>query len=153
MATHSSILAWRIPMDRGDWLATVHAVTKSRTRLRGYTHLVTESRTSFFPWILGSSKSPEAEKRGKEVRWGVRKGGDRDGQLVGWEEHLIRLRIAKQWPGPCHLLLCDLGQVTAFSGLMFSKEEGVTGTKEAWGSQTAPGCTFLIRGPSRVWHC
>ena len=30
MATHSSILAWRIPMDRGAWLATVHGVTKSR---------------------------------------------------------------------------------------------------------------------------
>ena len=24
MATHSSILAWRIPMDRGAWQATVH---------------------------------------------------------------------------------------------------------------------------------
>ena len=24
MVTHSSILAWRIPMDRGDWQATVH---------------------------------------------------------------------------------------------------------------------------------
>ena len=33
MATHSSILAWRIPMDRGIWRATVHGVTKSRTRL------------------------------------------------------------------------------------------------------------------------
>ena len=30
MATHSSILAWRIPMDRGAWWATVHRVTKSR---------------------------------------------------------------------------------------------------------------------------
>ena len=27
MATHSSILAWRIPMDRGTWQATVHGVT------------------------------------------------------------------------------------------------------------------------------
>jgi len=27
MATHSSILAWRIPMDRGTWQATVHEVT------------------------------------------------------------------------------------------------------------------------------
>ena len=34
MATHSSILAWRIPMDRGAWRATVHGVTKSWTRLR-----------------------------------------------------------------------------------------------------------------------
>ena len=33
MATHSSILAWRIPMDRGAWQATVHGVAKSRTRL------------------------------------------------------------------------------------------------------------------------
>ena len=32
-ATHSTILAWRIPMDRGDWHATVHAVAKSQTRL------------------------------------------------------------------------------------------------------------------------
>ena len=31
MATHSSILAWRIPMDGGTWQATVHGVTKSQT--------------------------------------------------------------------------------------------------------------------------
>ena len=29
MATHSSILAWRIPMDRGAWWATVHRVAES----------------------------------------------------------------------------------------------------------------------------
>ena len=33
MATHSSILAWRIPKNRGSWQATVHGVTKSQTRL------------------------------------------------------------------------------------------------------------------------
>ena len=33
MATHSSILAWRIPMDRGAWQATVHDVTNSGTQL------------------------------------------------------------------------------------------------------------------------
>ena len=32
-ATNSIILAWRIPMDRGAWPATVHGVTKSRTGL------------------------------------------------------------------------------------------------------------------------
>ena len=31
MATHFSILAWRIPMDRGAWWATVHGVTQSQT--------------------------------------------------------------------------------------------------------------------------
>ena len=34
MATHSSILAWRIPMDSGTWRATVHGVAKSQTRLK-----------------------------------------------------------------------------------------------------------------------
>ena len=33
MVTNSSILGWRIPMDRGAWRATVHGVAKSRTRL------------------------------------------------------------------------------------------------------------------------
>ena len=33
VATHSIILAWRIPMDRGAWLATVHGVAKSQTEL------------------------------------------------------------------------------------------------------------------------
>ena len=33
MAIHSSILAWRIPMNRGAWWATVHEVAKSWTRL------------------------------------------------------------------------------------------------------------------------
>ena len=33
MATHSSILSWRVPMDRGAWQATAHRVAKSRTQL------------------------------------------------------------------------------------------------------------------------
>ena len=33
MATHSSILAWRIPMDRGAWQPTVHGVTENQTPL------------------------------------------------------------------------------------------------------------------------
>ena len=35
MATHSSILAWGIPMDRGAWQAIVHGVAKSWTVLCG----------------------------------------------------------------------------------------------------------------------
>ena len=34
MATHSSILAWKIPMDKGAWWATVHGVVNSWTWLR-----------------------------------------------------------------------------------------------------------------------
>ena len=31
MATHSSILVWRIPMDRGAWQATILGVAESDT--------------------------------------------------------------------------------------------------------------------------
>ena len=30
METHSSILAWRIPMDRGAWQVTVHSIANSQ---------------------------------------------------------------------------------------------------------------------------
>jgi len=33
IATHPSILAWRIPTDRGAWQVTVHRVAKSWTQL------------------------------------------------------------------------------------------------------------------------
>ena len=32
MAIHSSIFAWRIPMDRGSWQATAHGVAESDTK-------------------------------------------------------------------------------------------------------------------------
>ena len=44
MAAHSSTLAWRIPMDRGAWWATVPAVAKSRTRQSDQAqHVVTQT--------------------------------------------------------------------------------------------------------------
>ena len=33
MATHSNILAWRIPVNRGTWWATVYGFTESWARL------------------------------------------------------------------------------------------------------------------------
>ena len=39
MAPHSSILAWRNPIDRGAWWAAVHGVAKSRTRLNDFTFI------------------------------------------------------------------------------------------------------------------
>ena len=38
-STHSSILAWRIPVDRGAWWATVHGVAKSQTGLSYLAHV------------------------------------------------------------------------------------------------------------------
>ena len=52
MATHSRILAWRIPMDRGRW-ATVHGVAKSRT---GPSHSAQHSRRINFGYILACNK-------------------------------------------------------------------------------------------------
>ena len=44
MATYSSILAWRTPMDRGAWWASDHGVAKSQTRLKRLgTHAHTHS--------------------------------------------------------------------------------------------------------------
>ena len=43
MATRSSILAWRIPTDRGAWRAPVHEVTESNT---------TKQLTHHFSWLL-----------------------------------------------------------------------------------------------------
>ena len=33
MATHSSVLAWRIPIETGAWQPTAHMFSKSRTQL------------------------------------------------------------------------------------------------------------------------
>ena len=46
-ATHSSILAWRIPMDRGARWAAVHGVAKSQTRLKGLSTVSGEARFEF----------------------------------------------------------------------------------------------------------
>ena len=46
MATHPSILAWRIPMVRGAWWITVHGVAKSQTRLNSWHTYDTESAES-----------------------------------------------------------------------------------------------------------
>ena len=57
MATHSSILAFRILMDRGTWWATVHGVAKSQTpyRLIIRVHPYHEPRSG---WCISSLDLP-----------------------------------------------------------------------------------------------
>ena len=52
MATYSSILAWRIPMDRGAWQAAVHSVAKLDTAERLSLHFPSRSTQRLQAWIL-----------------------------------------------------------------------------------------------------
>ena len=54
VATHSSILAWRIPMDRAAWRAVVHRVSKSQTQLK---QLNTYTSSSQIKYISNSPSS------------------------------------------------------------------------------------------------
>ena len=54
MATHFSILACRIFMDRGPWWATVHGVAKSQTWLRNQAQYMP---TLGLPWWLSGKES------------------------------------------------------------------------------------------------
>ena len=40
MGTHSSILAWKIPVDRGAWRSIVYGITKTWTWLSDWAHIV-----------------------------------------------------------------------------------------------------------------
>ena len=48
MGTYSSILSWKIPMDRGAWQATVHGVMKE-------SDTTNTSQSSLVPWKLCQS--------------------------------------------------------------------------------------------------
>ena len=63
MATHSSITAWRIFMDRRAWQAAVHRVANSQTRLKQlsmhtrivssrFVHVVINVRFPSFLWLV-----------------------------------------------------------------------------------------------------
>ena len=50
-ATHSTSLAWRIPMNRGAWQPTVHGVTKSWTQLSDF-HSIVQTQEGNFRWLI-----------------------------------------------------------------------------------------------------
>ena len=61
MATHSTILAWRIPTDRRAWQATVHGVAKSQIQLK--------------QWSMYAIMKARETGKGKGVGTNGRKGG------------------------------------------------------------------------------
>ena len=54
MATYSSILAWRILMDRGAWWAAIYGVAQSRTRLK-------QLSSSSSKYIMRNARLDEAQ--------------------------------------------------------------------------------------------
>ena len=78
MATHSSTLAWKNPMDRGAWWAAVHGVAKSGTRLNDFTF------TFHF-----SALDKEMETHSSVLAWGIPGMGEPGGlPSMGW--HRVR---------------------------------------------------------------
>ena len=51
MATHSNILAWRIPMDPGAWWATGHEVAKRRTQFSNIVHDIDDDDVSLLSFL------------------------------------------------------------------------------------------------------
>ena len=74
MPTHSSILAWRIPMDRGTWQATVHGVTKESD--------MTEWLSTAPNTVLSKCKMDDWMER-----W---RGGWTDGWMDGWVKETLQ---------------------------------------------------------------
>ena len=96
IATHFSILAWRIPMDRGTWWATVHGTAKSQTWLSD--HRISKCRCELdsyihlsFSFQIIKCSSWDAGWHGWEVAAGPtcskskKEGGRREfPERVGW---------------------------------------------------------------------
>ena len=52
MATHSGILAWRIPIDRGAWWATIHGVAELDMAEQLSTHITNQLLNIFITMYL-----------------------------------------------------------------------------------------------------
>ena len=71
MATHSSLLAWRIPMGRGAWQVAVHRDAKSQTQLGDSAqHSTWELLLNWAPWRLRQSTiCPVRETQVRSLGW------------------------------------------------------------------------------------
>ena len=69
MATHSSILACRIPMDRGAWWVTVHRVAKSWTKLCNFVCMHTHINIHFSGDLVVNNSPAEQETWVPSLGW------------------------------------------------------------------------------------
>ena len=95
MATHSSILAWKIPMDREAWEAIIHRVAKS---------------LSWLKWLSTHTCKPCLSKGDLQV------GGSQGVALPGSSSWAGVEQLAKpfgSWPGTA-IMACCLSLLSAF---------------------------------------
>ena len=81
MATHPNILAWRIPMDRRSWHATVHGIAKSQTQLKQLSARGTKPGKEFLLWYSASFFLASA-KLYMQISWGETYANVRSGSLA-----------------------------------------------------------------------
>ena len=104
MATHSSIPAWKNPMDRGTWWGTVHGVAKSWTWLSYFTFTFT------FCTVICLAKENQMEWLGYQNKCGRRESGKIGSCHIieslwcqithSWDRNII----GSFWVGVCHAL-------------------------------------------------
>ena len=155
MATHSGILAWRIPMDRGAWRAVVHGVARSWTRLKRasalcrdaaflvLTHMHRDLRSQMCP---GAEKKKEKKDEDMERYTGT---DEAETQRRPWEKRLLALPAAKE----------HQGWTTASRRFSFSAPGG-TSPAHTWASDFQPPeqtsvalvCHTLLCSPGKLGH-
>ena len=74
MATHACILAWRIPMDRGAWWATVHSISIPLGLKETDMTEATQHTRTLDKYIIAQENNKKGLKlthlRGKVLLWG-----------------------------------------------------------------------------------
>ena len=95
MATHSSILAWRIPMDRGAWWATLYRVAKSQTHLKQLTVHAPTSNKSVIQFLTGTPPTGNNDQF-LGGRPPARDSGDTWGQIWLWDGRLAGTKHVPQ---------------------------------------------------------
>ena len=107
MATHSDILAWKSPMDRGAWQATVHGVT--RVGLDLATELPPPpviSRFQSHPFVLQMSK-PRRPARRRDTPGG--------GVDPGLELSYLPSTCCQMPPNVCTFAWTEVGESVAYA--------------------------------------
>ena len=122
VATHSSILAWKNPVDRGAWRAPVHGVARSRIQLSDFTFFLFLS----IPFKVNQPPTGRTQSSlsGRPSTWGKRPLGKKAGGAEGECEDLENWWLVDQDPGDLTAAgwlrgSCWVGQARALKGTVF----------------------------------